>query len=80
MKRQIFWYFGFLSIALVMLVSTVNAQNGDPPPPPSQHGETGNQPAGGGAPIGEGLTILTLLGTAWAGRKWYQKHKQTLAE
>jgi len=80
MKRQIFWYFGFLSIAIMMLVSTVNAQNGDPPPPPSQHGENGNQPAGGGAPIGEGLAILTMLGAGYGARKWYIKHKRSLAE
>ncbi len=67
-------------IGFSVLLPVMSQSNGDPPEPPGQHGQTGNQPVGGGAPIGEGLTILTLLGTAWAGRKWYLKHKQTLAE
>jgi hypothetical protein len=48
----------------------------DEPPPPDQHGANGNQPPGGGAPIGEGLVFLTMLGAAYGAKKW-QKSKQT---
>jgi len=49
-----------------------------PPPPnggdnPTQSGST---PVGGGAPIGSGLLILTLLGAAYGGKKVYQMNKE----
>jgi hypothetical protein len=45
-----------------------------PPPPPGDHGESGNQP-GGGAPIGSGIGILLALGAAYGGRKVYKAFK-----
>ena len=52
-------------------VLPVLAQNGPPPPPGNGHDQSGNQPpAGGGAPIGEGILILSLLGAAYGVRKW----------
>jgi hypothetical protein len=80
MKRNVYRYLGLFLISILMLVSNANAQSGDPPPPPSEHGNSNNQPAGGGAPIGEGLMILSMLGFAYAGRKWYLRRKQALAE
>lgn len=81
MRKHIFRFLGLLIlIAGFTLTTPVMGQNGDPPPPPAQHGETGNQPVGGGAPIGEGLAILTLLSAGYGARKWYLKHKRTLAE
>lgn len=80
MKRSRYGFMGLLIIAMLMLISNVNAQSGDPPPPPSQHGNSNNQPPGGAAPIGEGLLVLTIIGTIWATRKWYLKRKQKLAE
>ena len=82
MKKHIYRLLGLLIliIAFAAFTPVVGQSNGEPPEPPGQHGQTGNQPVGGGTPIGEGITVLTLLGTAWAGRKWYLKHKQTLAE
>ncbi len=47
-----------------------------PPPPPADHGEGGNQPAGGGAPIGSGIGILLALGAAYGGRKLYTAFKE----
>jgi len=41
----------------------------EPPPPPATHGETGDI-QGGGAPIGEGLLILSLLGAGYGTKKW----------
>ena len=41
------------------------------PPPPGDHGQSGNQPAGN-APIGSGLFILLGLGAAYGGRKIYK--------
>ncbi|MFA5478073.1 MAG: hypothetical protein WC271_15385 [Bacteroidales bacterium] len=58
-------------VALVISLFTimpVAAQN--PPPPPPDHGGNTNSPAGGGAPIGEGILILSLLGAAYGVRKW----------
>jgi len=46
-----------------------SAQNGDPPPPPGEHGQNGNQVPGGGAPIGDGLLVLLAMGTAYGLRK-----------
>ncbi len=51
----------------------------DDPPPPPTHGEIGDIPAGGGAPIGEGLLILAVLGAAYGGYKWYKYHKAKVA-
>lgn len=44
---------------------------GQVPDPPGGHGQTGDQPAGGGAPIGSGLTLLIALGVAYGARKTY---------
>ena len=50
-----------------------------PPPPPSGHGETGNQ-SGGDAPIGSGLAILIGLGAAYGSKKLYDLKKDKLEE
>ena len=57
---------------------TAMAQGGAvPPPPPGEHGSTGNQApdSGGSAPIGGGIAILLSLGAAWGGKKVYQAYK-----
>ena len=53
----------------------VNAQS-PPPPPAGGHGQTGNQPNGGGAPIGSGLAILLALGAGYGGKKLYDARKK----
>ncbi len=55
---------GLLITGATLISSSINAQT-DPPPPPTEHGESGNQPPGGGAPIGSGLFILLGLGVAY---------------
>lgn len=42
----------------------------DPPGMPGNHGETGDQPPGGGAPIGAGIGLLLALGSAYGAFKW----------
>ncbi len=53
-----------------------------PPPPPGQHGSSGNQTTGGDAPVGTGIGILLALGAAYGGKKVYNafRNKQALEE
>lgn len=80
MKKNTYQYLGLIILIALLSVSNAYPQTGDPPPPPPQHGDSDNQPPGGGAPIGEGLMILTTLGVAYAARKWLLSHKQALPE
>ncbi len=45
------------------------------PPPPSRHGESGDQPAQQDTPIGGGLAILAGLGIAYGAGKVYGARK-----
>lgn len=46
------------------------------PPPPANHGASGNQP-GGGAPIDGGVSILLLMGAIYGTKKVFQiKNKE----
>lgn len=58
----------FVFAIAFLLASPVQA---DPPGMPGNHGETGDQIPGGGAPIASGLAILIGLGSAYAGKKVY---------
>jgi len=51
-------------------INPLSAQNGDPPPPPGEHGQNGNQPPGGGAPITGGIGILLALGATYGVKKF----------
>jgi hypothetical protein len=42
---------------------------------PGQHGSNGDQPSGGGAPIGGGLIIIMALGAAYGSKKVYSMPK-----
>jgi len=71
----------FILTALVLItINPINAQNGDPPAPPGEHGQTGNQPPGGGAPIGSGVGILLALGAAYGGKRVFALRKKKLVE
>ena len=48
----------------------------DPQPPPGNHGQTGNQPPGGGAPISSGVVILLTLSVAYGSKKVYNSWKK----
>ncbi len=76
MKKQIIRSLtGLLVIFLLSFSPILLAQ--DPPPPPSVgHGQSGNQPPGGGAPIGSGLVFLLALGAAYGGKKVYDMRKE----
>lgn len=74
--------FAITLIAIVFL--TINpissaAQDGSPPPPPNQHGQNGNQTAGGSASIGSGMIMLIALGAAYGAKKVYGYRKRKLA-
>lgn len=62
-----------IGLFLFLLTSSVRvmAQGAPPPPPAGGHGQSGDLPAGGNAPIGGGLVILLLMGAAYAGKKIY---------
>lgn len=72
MKTQFFKT--ILAIAFVVCSSVMLAQ-GPPNPPGVGHGGTGDQPAGGGAPIGSGIGILLALGATYGAAKFYQTRK-----
>jgi hypothetical protein len=65
------------TILIALFTLVINTGFGQvPPPPPDSHGQGGNQPAGGGAPIGSGLGILLALGAAYGGKKvWDYRRK-----
>lgn len=46
------------------------AQNA--PNPPSDHGSTTDSSPGGGAPIGDGMVLLLMMGAAYGGFKGYR--------
>ncbi len=48
--------------------------------PPANHGASGDQAPGGGAPIGGGLFILLGLGAAYGGKKLYDQRKSSPEE
>ncbi len=50
-----------------------------PPPPPNEHGTSGNKNSGN-APIGGGLLMLLGLGTAYGLRKAYVSQKETIED
>ncbi len=64
-----------LILTLFLGWGLVAMAQGPPPPPENGHGQTGNQNAGGDAPIGGGIAILLSLGAAWGGKKVYQAYK-----
>jgi hypothetical protein len=65
-------YLPVLLMLVAMLWTAQTFAQGTPPPPPSGgHGQTGNSPPGGNAPIGGGLAIMLVLGAAYAGKKAY---------
>lgn len=69
MKTRIKSFASFLIIAFLTISPLVLIAQGAPPPPPGEHGESGNQPAGGGASITGGMGILLALGAAYGGKK-----------
>ena len=72
-----------LSCLFVISSYVLLAQDPPPPPPSGGHGQSGNSPAGGGAPVGEGVLLLSFLGLGYGIRKWKEnkndrQHKETV--
>ncbi|MEA3446462.1 MAG: hypothetical protein U9R19_17240 [Bacteroidota bacterium] len=72
----------YKNILIVVIVSLLSfsaweAMAFDPPPPPGGHGETGDQPAGGGAPLSGGIGFLIALAAAYG---TYRFRKSTSEE
>ena len=62
-----------LLVGLLCLSFSVFANDPNPPPPPGEHGLSGDQPVG--APIDGGLGILLLLGVGYGIKKLYKNKK-----
>jgi hypothetical protein len=54
-----------LFMGFILLAESGFADGPPPPPPGGGHAGTGNQPAGGGAPIDDGTVFLGLLSLAY---------------
>jgi len=63
-------YIFLLTIAIAISVQFTSFAQSSPPPPPG-HGQSGNQPAGGGAPIGHGAGLLLLMASGYGLLKIY---------
>lgn len=68
-----------LLIPSFMLFFNLAAFTQSAPPPPSGHGQSGNQPAGGDSPIGAGIGFLLLMAGGYGAKKVYDARKR-LAE
>lgn len=69
--------FASLLVCAIFITKTTKADNPVPPPPPAEHGQSGNQP---GAPIDGGLGILLALGASYGARKLYKNRKKKETE
>jgi len=68
-----------LSVLLFMITFWVPVLGQEPPhPPQSGHGMQGNQPPGGGAKIGDGVSILVAFAIAYGYRRIRQRKKQNV--
>lgn len=67
-----------IRIAFIVFLAILGEYLFAQPMPPSGagHGAQGSQPAGNGAPIGSGFTIMLALFAAYGGKKVYTSFKQ----
>lgn len=66
----------FITTILIFLALNIYA---DGPPDPPPHGGD-KPPVGGGAPIGSGLVVLLVLGSAYGVKKFYDYKKKELLD
>ena len=71
--------FAIVVISLFFTVSGVYAQATSPADPPGGP-QAGDQPIGGGAPVGSGLAILLSLGAGYGAKKAYNYYKKDKEE
>lgn len=76
--KNIMKIFPVLLISALLFLGSAQlfGQNGPPPPPPGGHGQTGNQPTGGTAPIGSGVALMLVMGSLYAGKKMIVKNEE----
>lgn len=67
-----------IKIALIsfLVIASQNIFSQPPDPPGNGHGQNGDQPAGGNAPIGSGMVILMSMAVAYGSKKYYNMHHQ----
>jgi len=70
----------FLILSNVLMISGFSLLAQTPPPPPDDPSNGGNEPVGGGAPIGSGLVLLITLAAGYGGKKVFDFGKKRLAE
>lgn len=69
-KRRFKMKKSILKITMIAAFSMISlGLFADPPGMPGAHGESGDQPPGGGAPIGAGIGILIAMGSAYGAFK-----------
>lgn len=61
---------------LIFALPLISLGQGAVPPPPDNHGESGDQLPGGRAPIGGGIAMLLTMGAAYGGKKYYDYRKK----
>ena len=66
------------TIAFLIFILPLISLGQNVPPPPSDHGQSGNQSPddGGTAPIGGGVAMLLTMGAAYGGKKYYDYRKK----
>ena len=67
-----------LLVAALFMGWSLLAMAQGPPPPPGDHGQSTNQPAGpgGGAPIGTAVTLMLGLFGAYGAKKAWDNRKK----
>ncbi len=66
-----------LATAAFLMICGLALLSQTPPPPPNDPSNGGsNGPVGGGAPIGEGIAVLALLGLAYTAKKVFHLTKK----
>lgn len=73
-------FINILMFSAVLLTAAVCANQSmaqvPPPPPPTGGTGSGDQPIGGTAPIGGGITLLIVMGAGYAIKKIHQKDEE----
>ncbi len=71
----------YRNIIIVAIISFLSLTAGevfafDPPQPPDDHGESGDQPPGGGAPISGGIGFFVAMAAAYGTYRLKKQHSE----